>query len=246
MDNQLILFSVSHKKVDGLPPDRSVIGVGANGSSIGAQYTDCTGDNISGKNQSFCELTALYWIWKNVNCKYVGFEHYRRFFFTRGQLIARPLNREEIVKILGAGSVIIPKPHKCGCSVYEDYARNHNIADLDKCRAIISADCPEYLSDFDAVMSSSEYSLANMFVMPKELVDEYCSWLFGILFKAEKLIDISGRDSYQVRVFGFLAERLFNVWLHHKHLKIFYAPVFNVGDCPIAVRIKGKFFGGKK
>ena len=39
-------------------------------------YRDNEGDNISGKNPDYCELTAQYWAWKNIDCDYYGFFHY--------------------------------------------------------------------------------------------------------------------------------------------------------------------------
>ena len=57
-----------------------------------------------------------------------------------------------------------------------------------------------------------------MFVMKKSLFDKYCLWLFDILFALEKEIDISEYDKYNKRIYGFLAERLFNVWIDKQKL----------------------------
>lgn len=40
---------------------------------------DDTGDNISEKRMSMCELTVQYWMWKNVDADYYGLCHYRRY-----------------------------------------------------------------------------------------------------------------------------------------------------------------------
>ena len=55
--------------------------------------------------------------------------------------------------------------------------------------------------------------------MKKNLFDTYCAWLFAILSELEKRIDLTGRSVYEKRVFGFLAERLFNVWLEKQHIR---------------------------
>ena len=241
MNDSLQLFSVTHKRVENIPQDRVIIGVGEQRDCVGAVVTDGTGDNICEKNNSFCELTALYWIWKNVSCGYVGLEHYRRFFYSNKKIGCRILTKLQIEHILRQGKIILPKPQRYEESVYEHYKKFHNISDLDICLRIIAEDFPEYIPDCDAVMKAKELSIANMFVMPKQMADNYCTWLFHVLFKAEKQIQLYGRDPYQARVFGFLSERLFNIWLHHLNIKPYYALVFGADDNVWKIRVSGKF-----
>ena len=56
---------------------------------LGIQGDD-KGDNISMKNPWYCELTALYWLWKNTTADYKGLMHYRRIFTCRNSF---PLHR---------------------------------------------------------------------------------------------------------------------------------------------------------
>ena len=92
--------------------------------------------------------------------------------------------------------------------------------DLDEIEKIIKMQYPSYIEAFEKVMNSRKLHIYNMFVMNKALFDEYCTWLFDILFTLEKRIDITNYDKYNARVFGFLSERLFNIWLEKKQLKI--------------------------
>lgn len=57
------------------------IHVGKDISNINLEILgDNTGDNISKKNSIYCEMTAIYWAWKNLNADYIGLCHYRRYF----------------------------------------------------------------------------------------------------------------------------------------------------------------------
>lgn len=201
-------------------------------------FNDNTGDNISEKNANYCELTGLYWLWKNANDDYIGLVHYRRFFCKRGLLSVSVLRQKFILNILKKYEVILPKKIKAKPNIYDYYASEHCKEDLDICLDIIDKNYPDFSEAAKAVMQSDRMSLFNMFIMSKELADEYCEWLFGILFKAENKIDLTTKDAYQRRVFGFLSERLFNVWLYKKNLKTYYSPVYNIGDCPLILKFK--------
>ena len=60
----------------------------------------------------------------------------------------------------------------------------------------------------------------NMFISPKYIIDNYCEWVFPILEEVEKRVDFTGYDDYQKRIYGFLTERLFDVWMDKQNLKV--------------------------
>lgn len=246
MKEQIKLFSVSHKTISAIPKGRVLIGVGTADDLTCFKYRDNTADNITQKNDNYCELTALYWIWKNIDADYIGFEHYRRFFCRKSLFKSSVLTQKKILKLLKTHDVILPKQLRAKPNIYDYYSKEHCKEDLDICLNIINSDYPEFSEAANDVMNSDKLSLFNMFVMPQAYVDEYCKWLFDILFKAERKIDLSDKDAYQRRVFGFLSERLFNVWLRKKNFNAYYAPVYNVGDCPLVFKFRGLFRRLKK
>lgn len=234
------LYVITHKEVANIPSDRQIIGVGGKELKCTSFY-DNTGENISDKNGSFCELTALFWMWKNSNADILGLEHYRRIFCRKNPFVARPIDKQFICKKLLKFDVIIAEKFPLYQTVYKNYSRIHSSEDLVVCKKIIEEKYPEYVEDFEKLMRKKKISPYNMFVMPKHLVDEYCTWLFDILFEAEKIIDLSDKDDYQKRIFGFLAERLFNLWLMHKKLKIYYSQINNIGDMPVLIKLRTFF-----
>lgn len=79
MDIKILI--AAHKKY-WMPKDSIYLplNVGAEGKAELGYTGDNTGDHISSKNKNFCELTGLYWAWKNLDADYVGLVHYRRYF----------------------------------------------------------------------------------------------------------------------------------------------------------------------
>jgi len=227
-ENIKILIA-THKKYK--MPESSIylpIHVGKEGKKDLGYIGDNSGDNISKKNESFCEVTALYWAWKNLDIEYIGLNHYRRYFTKKG-IFQRILNKNKYELILDENSirelikkydVILPRKRNYFIeTVWSQYKNAHNIRDLEETRKIVEDKYPEYLISFDRVMNDKKLHLYNMFIMRKKDFDDYCEWLFDILFELENRIDISQYNNYQRRVFGFISERLFNVWLDYKNCK---------------------------
>lgn len=196
-------------------------------------YTpDNTGDNISSKNPNYCELTGLYWAWKNLDCQYIGLCHYRRYFGRKVHTKDIEKKKEAIFhradyeRLLQKYDVILPvKRNYYIETVRSQYEHAHYKKDLDEVEKIISEKYPGYSDAFTRVMNRRRLHILNMFVMKKSLFAEYCSWLFDILFELEKRTDLSGYDTYEARLFGFMSERLFNVWLERQNLKKCEVPV---------------------
>ena len=204
------------------------IHVGREGKTDIGFTGDDTGDNISTKNPYFCELTGLYWAWKNLNCEYIGLCHYRRYFSTgKGEKKERIMSRFDYERLLSMYDVVVPAKRNYYIeTVRSQYEHAHNKRDLDEVQQIVHEKYPMYDRAFETVMKRKRLHILNMFAMKKELFNQYCEWLFDILFTLEKRIDISDYTPYEARVFGFLSERLFNVWLeYHSTLAVKEVPV---------------------
>lgn len=212
------MYVMTHKKIENLPEKiYQPLHVGREGKKDLGYPGDDTGEQISCKNPHYCELTGMYWLWKNVKCDIIGICHYRRFFLRNGKL----LKQEEIEELVQNYPIIIPNS-RCvrEKNVYEHYGNRHNAKDLDLCREVIAEKYPAYISAYDYAMDTILISMANMWITRKEIFDRYCQWLFDILFEVERRLDMTGYDEYQQRVMGFLSERLFRVWLFMQPEKI--------------------------
>lgn len=245
-DSQIKILVCCHKPCE-LPQDKAFlpihVGAAISNTELGIQRDDQLNgapcDNISDKNRSFCELTAIYWAWKNIkkiypDLQYIGLNHYRRFFSFNEKRVTGSGIPKDVKNILqykfdlslveswlASNKVITtPKAH-LKTSLAGSYEHCHNSSDLRIIHDIVRDDYPEFLSTFNNVYLGKNFFYdCNMFIMPWDEFDSYCEWIFGILFKAEKLIDISNYDTYQKRIYGFLAEHLWTVWVIHKQYQL--------------------------
>lgn len=189
---------------------------------------DDEGIHISAKNPTFCELTALYWAWKNLDADFLGLCHYRRFFAEKrfGAKKRRILSGRKAWALLQTTDVILPRKRDYLIETnYSQYIHAHHQQDLDTLREILSEKYPEYLDAFDTYMQKTAGHQFNMFLMKREILNAYCAWLFDVLFLLEERLDISGYSKTDQRVFGYVAERLVDTWLDTNHIPYRELPV---------------------
>lgn len=200
-------------------------------------------DQISAENRQFCELTAMYWAWKNIKLDSIGFGHYRRYFCFSdkipGRLVDKPfpviellqpdtMSAEQISKFAICEDavirefacqydIVVPEPVTFIKTVEEQYKTYHLGADWDTMLAVLLEKYPDYQDDMQRIFRANRSLFPyNMFIMRFDLFCEYMEWLFTILFELKHRIKINS-DAYQQRVFGFLAERLLTLFIVHKN-----------------------------
>ena len=149
------IIVATHKSFE-MPQNKELylpVHVGCEGKDDLGYQGDNTGENISQLNPYYCELTGLYWAWKNLDCDYLGLVHYRRYFTKKTQFYKENLkidevilNQEEIELLLRKGDIIVPKKRNYYIeTLYSHYAHTLDASHLDLARKIIEKQQPEYL-----------------------------------------------------------------------------------------------------
>lgn len=208
-------------------PEDSVympIHVGREGKADIGYTGDHTGDNISLKNANYCELTGLYWAWKNLEADYIGLVHYRRYF-TRKEVRSVEDKKNQILtgaeweNLLSQYPVVVADKRKYYIESNRSHYNNaHHSSGLDAAEQIIAEKYPEYSAAFTKVCNRTWAHMFNMFVMRRDLFDQYCEWMFSILEEIEKRVDISDYDTYEARIYGFVSEILLDVWIESNNI----------------------------
>lgn len=239
------IFIAAHKDVELFDSSIMVpIQVGATNAArrFDDMLSDADGDNISDLNPMYCELTAQYWAWKNVDADYYGFCHYRRYFNLSsnsylenayGEVMDKFINEETQSKyglddanikeaIAGYDLVIteikdirsFPGRSKTPLDQYHEAPLLHD-KDIDIAFDIVKNMYPEYASDVDDFANGHESCFCNMYIMRKEIFFAYCDWMFPILERFCENTDMSLYGKEALRTPGHISERLFNIFLIH-------------------------------
>lgn len=217
-DLKVVVIVATHKRYR-MPDDEMYlpVHVGASGKESIDYQRDDIGENISELNPFFCELTGLYWAWKNLDADYIGLAHYRRHFSFkphRKNVWENVLKRHDIERYLGSIKVFVPSKRRYYIeSLYSHYAHTHYGFQLDETRKIIEEVYPEYLDSFDKTVRRRWGYMFNMMILERDVFDSYCSWLFDILFILRKRLGEDGLSPFHSRYYGRVSEIIFNVWL---------------------------------
>jgi hypothetical protein len=199
-------------------------------------------DSIVDLNKFYSELTSTYWLWKNYNLNdYVGVCHYRRYF----DFMDNIPNMDEIFQ---EHDVILPKPLIFPYSVTTHYKTCHNLKDIMLMTEIVNDLYPEYQEDTENVLNGNIFYPCNIFIMKKNDFIKYCDFIFSVVNEYLQRLNVKNMEEmenyvmqnwsdyykpfypnntlfYQVRIGGFLAERLLNIFVKHNFTKVKEIPI---------------------
>lgn len=209
--------------------------------------SDSSGENISHLNKWYCELTAIYNVYKNnKDLDYYGFCHYRRFFnFSKKDNFVHYIDEIEgdiflkasFFSEIGNVDVVVPKPIKVNeKNLYNQYkySQFHNIKDLDLVINFLIKNYNIEKKMIQSIMESKYLYPYNMFIMKKDIFFNYCDWLFPILDFLYLEKNKNNLNKEESRFVGFISERLFTIYFNlfiKKKFRVFYSGVTFVKNC---------------
>jgi lipopolysaccharide biosynthesis glycosyltransferase len=243
------------------------VGRASSGKPLHGMIGDDSGDNISAKNSSYCELTALYWAWKNDRTsEKIGLMHYRRLLDFSDSYSARHVELKlaslrvsdytsQTEAWLAANpdvDLVLPKPHIMPITVRVNYSNAHRASDLEVVEKYVDENYPAYSGHLKSVLEGRKIYLANMFLAKRPILDQYCEFLFDVLEQVDQAnIDRKYYSTYQSRFLGFISERLFTAFIS-KYLednpscKVKYVHILNLAEASCTPHIADDSLNGSE
>ncbi len=198
------------KRICPVPDYVFPIQVGTDGGGLRMSgLTDNTGEHISGKNGNYCELTALYWIWKNKltaessadgdKGQYFGLCQYRRGF---------DLNEDDLLRLADNDvDAVLPYPLPYEPDICAHHERYVKEADWSAMLQALTELQPAYAEAFPNILGQQYLYNYNVILAKKNVLRDYCDWLFPILERTEELSVPKGSERSD-RYIGYMGETL--------------------------------------
>lgn len=174
-----------------------------------ADLADNTGDHISDRNGNYCELTALYWIWKNKMCtgvaadgekgQYYGLCQYRRGF---------ELTEDDLLRLADNDvDAVLPYPLPYEPDIHAHHERYIKETDWNAMLRALEELAPTYAAAFPNILAQQYLYNYNVILAKKSVLRDYCAWLFPILMRTEELSVPRGSERSD-RYLGYMGETL--------------------------------------
>ena len=218
---------IADRNFDGMIGDNT----GENISLLNDKYNELSAQYWAWKNQDVLG-----------NPKYVGFMHWRRHFLF-DESLPRPERRwlfkgdyyefgrldedylryfsdEKICEVLDDYDIILPKAYDYNNYRYKSIRENYQVQpgqhmeNYELMLSILRVDFPEYKEAVEKFEKGRYEYLCNMFVMRKDIFDEYSEFLFKVLEKIDALIDYSHYSWQGYRTLAYLGEMLLNIFIY--------------------------------
>ncbi len=184
-----------------------------------ARITDDTGEHISYKNGNYSELTALYWVWRNILEKgasgagsetkhYCGLAHYRRVLWFSDDDLLRLIDNDV--------DVVLPYPMPYEPDINVHHERYLKELDWQGLQEALKELHPEYEEAFEKILGQKYLYNYNVILAKESVLRDYCAWLFPILERTEELSVPKGSERAD-RYIGYMGELLETLYfMYHK------------------------------
>lgn len=167
-----------------------------------ASLTDDFGDNISHKNKQYCEMSAVYWIWKNTKNAWTGIEHYRRHLHVKPEMLGNEVD------------AFLPLPYMCYPCTVNQFRRFVSEDVLQLLLKTLEFLYPKQYSEYQRILYGQFQYTYNLVCARREVFEDYCNWFFSIVEYMEKHAE-AVPEIKETRALSYVAEVLTNLYYMH-------------------------------
>ena len=187
---------------------------GYEGSRSGEMEYDDEGDNISGYNHLYSELTVAYWLWKKApRASYLGLCHYRRHFVLT----------EEARKAMSGGTVdvLLTTPRLTFPNVHAYFAglpvTTMDELDYGNMLRLMEQEDSGLARFSRGFLEEQIHFPNNMLIAKREIYLGYCRFMFAVLQGMQKKYEAEGIKRPD-RYLGYVGELLTTVYFaYHRN-----------------------------